>query len=231
MHAVNLIARAVGAKGPLLPCAPVEAICAVTGETCPCLPRRDVLGDSFTNLDRLRAPGSEHVSADVFIAWAYGYKTAEDKERLKCPERMACWICDGNVFRELVRSEIRELVLNGVPYEKWAAYVTTSYKKHGSLWARVNKGARGVLRFEMLDADCRDVTKVLVYWHKMNEARSAGIGRSTIETLHIAPFVLEKVGIRAWTMFERWARPIYQSGLYQFIAYLLPSKEELNGRV
>lgn len=231
MHAVNMIARAVGASAPVLPCAPISAICAVTGQQGPCLPRRDVIGESFTNIDCLKAPESSFVSVDVFTAWNYGYKTSEYKKRLKCPERMACWICDGKEFRELIRKEIRDLVLNGVPYTQWAAYVTTSYKKHGSLWTRINTGTRGVWRFEMLDADCRDGMKVLVYWNKMNEARSVGIGRQTIETLHIAPFVLEKVGIRAWTVFERWARPIHQSGLYQFITYLLPSKEELNGCV
>jgi hypothetical protein len=226
MHAVNLIARAVGASAPALPCKPVEAICAVTGIRGPCIPRKEVLGDSFTNLDRLRAPGSEYVGVDVFIAWNYGYKTAEDKKRLKCPERMACWICDGNKFRELSRIETRGMVLDGVSYKQWVAYVTTSYKKHGSLWAHVNSGPRGLWRFEMVNADCRDEAKVREYWAQMNAALTAGIGRSIIETLDISPFVLGKVGVKTWTRYERWARPNYKGGLYQFIAYLLPSVEE-----
>jgi len=226
MYAVNLIAQAVGASAPALPCNPVEAVCAVTGIVCQCLPRKEVLGDSFTNLDCLRAPESKFVGVDVFIAWNYGYKTAEDKKRLKCPERMACWICDGKEFRELSRIETRGLILNGVPYKQWAAYITTSYKKHGSLWARVNSGPRGIWRFEMVDADCRNEKKIREYWSRMNDALNAGIGRSIIETLDIAPFVLGKVGVKSWAEYERWARPIYQSGLYQFIAYLLPSAEE-----
>ncbi|SLM15284.1 hypothetical protein SPIROBIBN47_410018 [uncultured spirochete] len=226
MHAINLIAQSVRTLAPALPCDPIEATCAVTGQVCPCLPRREVLGDSFTNIDCLRAPESEFVGVDVYIAWFFGYKTTEDKKRLKCPERMASWICDGNEFRELSRIEIREMVLNGIPYKQWAAYVTTSYKKHGSLWARVNIGPRGIWRFEMIDADCRDENKTREYWNRMNAAVNAGIGRGIIETLDMPPYLTMKVGMKTWIEYEKWAKPIYQSGLYQFLAYLLPSAEE-----
>jgi hypothetical protein len=229
MHAVNLIARAVEASASAIPYKPVNAICAITGQAGPCIPRKEVLGDSFTNLDALRAPESEFVGVDAFVAWSYGYKGREDAKRLKFPERMSCWICDGHVFRELSRIEIRELVLHGVPYAQWAAYVTTSYKKHGSLWARVNTGTSGIWRFEMVDADCRNETKVREYWERMNAALNAGIWRSIIETLDIAPFILRRVGIKTWTEYERWAKPIYQSGLYRFVSYLLPSAEEREG--
>jgi hypothetical protein len=231
MHAVDLIAQAVGASAPLLPCEPVLGICAVTGDETLCLPRKEVLGPSFTNLDGLRAPQSPMIGVNVYTAWFYGYKTDPSKKRLKCPERMSCWICDGKEFRELSRVDIRHLVINGVQSEIWAAYVTTSYKKHGSLWAKVNKGPRGIWRFEGVDADCRNHDAVLEYWDKMNNVLDSGIGRSVIESLNCPPFVIKKTGIKTWMDFDRWARPIYQSGLYQFIAYLLPSKEERKGGV
>jgi hypothetical protein len=226
MHATTLIASAVGALAPAIPCEPINAICSVTGDLTKCIPRSEVLGDSFTNIDCLKAPESQFVGVDVFTAWNYGYKTAEDKKRLKCPERMSCWICDGNEFRELKRAEIRDIVLHGSPYKQWAGYVTTSYKKHGSLWAKVNNGPRGIWRFEMVDADCRSESKVLVLWDTMNKALKSGIGRSVIESLDMPTFLIKKIGLKIWIEYERWARPIYQSGLYQFIAYLLPSKKE-----
>jgi hypothetical protein len=166
------------------------------------------------------------IGVNAYTAWFYGYKTDPSKKRLKRPERMSSWICDGKKFSELSRSEIRSLVLDGVLSDMWAAYVTTSYKKHGSLWAKINKGPHGIWRFEGVDADCRNHDEVLKYWDKMNAVLDSGIGRSVIESLNCPPFVIKKAGIKTWMDFERWARPIYQGGLYQFIAYLLPSKEE-----
>jgi hypothetical protein len=236
MLAIDLIADAV--KGtdmaPALPCDPVNAICAVTGTPGPCLPRSEVIGDSFTNQDLLRAPESDYIGVNVYIAWNFGYKSRDDAKRLKCPERMSSWICDGKTFRELSRAEIREIVLQGSPYDVWAGYVTTSYKKHGSLWAKVNHGPYGVWRYEMTDADCRDLKTVHEYWTRMNEALYSGVGRTVIETLEVDHYTIKAAGIKRWLDYEKWAHPLFQSGLYQFIAYLLPSKEERNrddGRV
>lgn len=79
MHPCQLISQALQKKGktlPELPCEPVMAMCAVTGETCLCLPRKYVLGKAFTNGDLLASPDSQFVSVDVFYTWNYGYFTA-----------------------------------------------------------------------------------------------------------------------------------------------------------
>lgn len=54
-----------------------------------------------------------------------------------------------------------------------------------------------------------------------------GFGRSILETLECPVFVLSKIGIDKWFKLESWAKPIYQSNLYQFLCYLLPSQQEL----
>jgi hypothetical protein len=48
-----------------------------------------------------------------------------------------------------------------------------------------------------------------------------------IERLDIAPGYMAKIGWRVWRDFESWARPRMRSPLYEFMTYLLPSKEEL----
>ena len=216
MHTVNLIASALrGKEGcPEITGNPQVGICCVTGDDCQTLPRKELLGKSFTNSDLLAAPESNRVGIDGYIALSYKW------------ERMSCWFCDGKKFQRLKRTEFRPLVLNGVELEMWSAYITTSYKKHGALWTKVNKGQTGIWRFENQNVDCRDLGKVNEWYSRLNEALHAGIGRSILETLDCSAFVAGKIDIKNWIEFERWARPKYQSPLYQLLCYFLPSKEE-----
>jgi len=217
MHAVNLIARAIrdNSECPVLPASATNGICCVTGDSGSCVNREEIFGKSFTNLDILKAPESPLISTDAYLALGYKW------------ERMSLWICDGNQFIRPDRKQVREYVLHGMPLDAWAAYVTTSYKKHGALWAKINNGPYGVWRFEMRDVDCRDVKKINAMYDRLNTALYSGIGRSILESLDCSAFIVGKIGINKWLEFEQWARPIYQSSLYQFMCYFLPSKEEL----
>ena len=230
MHPVNLISAALrnyDKELPALPKTPVTAICAVTGQECLCLPRQEVLGKTFTNHDLIAAPESKFVGVDVFWAWEYGYKTAEDKKRDKRPERMSSWFCDGKTFKELDRSGVREKVFQNEMPAIWIGYATTSYKKHGSLRAKINTGTNRFWLFEERQVDCSDMEKVKEWWDVLNAALRAGIGRSVMESLDCPPYVIGKVGLKTWMEFEQWARPRYLSALYAFLCYLLPSQEEL----
>lgn len=230
MRAHNLISQALykqGATLPELPCQPVLDVCTVSGEQMQCLPRKDVLGKSFTNANLLAAPQSDYVGVDVFYAWYYGYKAAEGKKRDKRPERMSSWFCDGETFQELSRIGVRDKVFSPTMPTMWAGYATTSYKKHGSLLAPVNTGDRRFWLFEERQVDCSDMATVAQWWGVLNVALRNGIGRSVMETLECPPFVMAKVGLSAWIDFEQWAMDKYQSALYAFLCYLLPSQEEL----
>lgn len=216
MHSVNLIAQALLGKEdcPVIEGEIRKGVCCLTGIETGCVERGEIIGKSFTNLDLLACPESELLSIDACIALSYKW------------ERMSLWWTDGSMFKRPNRIEVRNMVLGGVCAPLWSGYVTTSYKKHGSLWTKVNSGEYGVWRFEMHDADCRDIKKVREWYNALNEALHNEIGRSVLESLDITPWLIDKVGLKTWFKFEKWARPKYQSALYQFLCYLLPSKEE-----
>lgn len=217
MHAANLISAAITnhEDRPLLPCEPVEGVCAITGEQGACVPRKKLLGKSFTNGDVLDRPESDMVSIDAYYALKFKW------------ERMNSWFTDGITFERLTRQDVRAKVFQESMPAQWSAYATTSYKKHGALNAKVNTEKSRIWLFEMRLVDCTDMTKVTEWWDVLNVALRAGIGRTVLESLDCPPFAMSKVGLKTWMDFEVWARPKYLSSLYAFLCYLLPSQEEL----
>ena len=213
MHAVDLISAALPEVE--LPAAPVPGVCCVTGTTGPCLPRSALLSKTFTNLDLLRAPESRLVGVPAFRALTHKW------------ERMSSWLCDGETFERLDRQGVRARVIAGEYPARWAAYATTSYKKHGSLWTPVNAGRQRSWRFEGQTVDCSDHERLTAIWTRLNAELRAGISRPVLETLEPSPFTFAAVGIDHWMQFERWARPLFRGALYAFLCYLLPSAEEL----
>jgi len=214
MMAINLIAAALPPEAPPEPSA--VGVCCVTGETCPTISRKHVVKPSFTNGDLLRAPQSDRAGVAAWRALNYA------------PERKSSWACDGVTFCKLNRKGVRDQVLSPDVFTRPCAYyATTSYKKHGSLRAPVNPPGRRVWLFEMRLVDCSDMAAVRDTWARLRAAQDAGIPRPLIESLDIAPGYMAKIGWRVWRDFEAWARPRMLSSLYQFLTYLLPSKEEL----
>lgn len=228
MHTTTLIAHALRSMG-VAPATPntEQATCCLTGETTLCIARKELLGPSFTDTHLLRAPASQFIGADVYIAWRYGHR-AEGKRRDMRPEANQCWLATQKEFSIVRKPEIRECVLNGCASKPWALWVTTSYKKHGSLRAPVNSRRRGCVGFDELVVDCRDQVLVWQIWEQLNQALETGIGRTVIESLNCPPHIMQKVGIVKWLEFESWAKPLFQGGLYQLLTYLLPSQEERN---
>lgn len=215
MHSVDLIAAALGEAAEPLPCEPVEGVCCVTGDVTQCIPRKHLLGKSFTNLDLLAAPGSGSVGVAAYRALSYP------------AERMRSWYCDGATFRKLTRVEVRDLVIAGQYEAPWSGYATTSRKKHGALRTPVNGVGTRVWLFEMVLADCSDHSRLLSIWERLNRELRSGFSRAVMETCEPNSYVLKEVGFTRWRDFERWAKPIYRGGLYHFLCYLLPSIEEL----
>lgn len=218
MHAVDLIATGIPEDDPdrrPLPCEPVDATCAVTGAYAPCVPRKHVIKSAFTNHDLLRCPDSGYVSVHAYTALTYKW------------ERMSSWIAVPGRFARLDRVGVRNAVLSPPGSVPWAAYATTSYKKHGALWAPVNGPGQCRWRFEGVTVDLSDRGAMHSTWTRLNGMLRAGFGREVLETLECPPYLLAKGDVRAWLEFRRWARPRYRGPLYQFLCYLLPSQEEL----
>jgi len=155
------------------------------------------------------------VSADAYYALKFKW------------ERMGSWFCDGITFERLTRQDVRTKVFQERMPERWTAYATTSYKKHGSLIAKVNTHDKRMWLFEMRLVDCTNMPQVNEWWNILNAALRAGIGRSVLESLDCPAYVIQKVGLSTWLEFEQWARSKNQSSLYAFLCYLLPSQEEL----
>lgn len=224
MHAIDLIIHAIPPAEP--PEIPVEGTCCITGMTCPTIARRHVIKPSFTGLDILRAPMSDRAGVAAWRVTTYSV-SKPDKKRDGFPLRQSHWLCDGKSVEYLDRQGVRRHVLDGVTAERWAAYATTSYKKHGCLLAPVNINGSQQWLWETRIVDCSDRDEVAETWSRLRAAQDSGIPRPLIEHLDIAPGYMGKIGWRVWRDFESWARPRMRSPLYQFLTYLLPSKEEL----
>lgn len=233
MHAVDLISACLTAdqKEPL-PEAAQTGVCCVTGATTETIARKHLFGANFNDLNILTCPDSLRVGVSVWYAFKFGEpgvnpETGELNKRKKYKEMQTCWWTDGETFREMNKARIRELVLRGTTSKYWAGWVTTSYKKHGSLRSPVNNMPFGIWGFDDLQVRANDKDKVLAIWARLRDAQKNGIGRTGIETLDIPIPIMLKVGMIFCNDFISWARPLFKSPLYQFLVYLLPSKEEI----
>lgn len=225
MHCIDLMAQAV----PVVPSLPEPAepgVCAITGREGPTIGSRHLLGASFTQWDLLARPDSDRVSVNAWRAWMYGWRD-EGKKRDYRPERMSSWlIADGRIAL-LSRQDVRGAVLGPASESLWAGYATTSHKKHGTLMAPVNSPGPGVWLWETRLIDCSDAERVQRWWDELRTFQDAGIPRPVLETADPAPHLMRKIGVETSLRFLDWAGSRYQSALYQFLCYLLPSADEL----
>lgn len=228
MMAIDLICRHLPETEPPEP--PLPGTCCVLGTEEPTIHRKHAIKPSFTNLDLLRAPNSDRVSVRAWRVMTYRTDPADGKKRGAQPLIQSSWVAHEDGIEYLQRLDVRRLVLEGVNHRWWAGYVTTSYKKHGSLRAPVNHNGTQRWLFEQEIIDCPSRDQVREWWERMLEARTAGIPRPVIESLDIGVPLMEK-HLSLWLSFEPWARQRYQSGLYRFLTYLLPGQEELKGAV
>lgn len=228
MHAVNLLAMACPDEWrEPLPQEPIDGICCLTGQQGLTIKRSEVFGPSFTEFEIFKVPESDRVGVDVWHAFRAGYFAAEGKQRKKKPEVMACWWTDGATWIETNKVKIRDLVFNGSGSRPWAGWVTTSYKKHGSTRAPVNRSEFGVWGFDESLVDCSDIDLVNEWHARLRQAQDAGINRTVIETLNIPVFVYNKIDQQEWLSFRAWAINKVEKSLYKFLCYLLPSHDEL----
>lgn len=215
MTASHLISRALAGETEPLPCAAEEGICCMSGYTEPTIPRKQLIANSFTDRDLMRRPDSDRIGVATWDALCHKW------------QRMSSWICDGKTFERLDRQGVRRYVIGGVSAKHWAAYATTSYKKHGALRAQVNTNGTHFWRFENTTVDCSDRAKLMDWWDRLNHYLRAGIVRSVLESGRCSPYAIKCAGVREAMEFDSWAASRWRSPMYQFLCYLLPSQEEL----
>lgn len=227
MSAIPLLYESLTAREPPEPS--VIGRCCVLGTEELCIGRNHAIKPSFTNLDLLRAPDSEQVSVRAWRVLTHSAPAAEGKKRDTFPLMQSSWIVSNGQFRQLDRLAVRPLVIEGIRAQSWAAYVTTSYKKHGCLRAPVNRNGSQRWLFELDVVDCSDRAKVAEWWQRLRSARESGIPRPVIESLDCSLHLMGK-HFALWREFESWARTRWQSPLYRFLTYLLPSEEEIRDK-
>lgn len=228
MSAVELLAAALPAREPLE--SPVDGRCCVLGTIEATIGREHAIKPSFTNLDLLRAPDSDRISVRAWRVLTHSEPAKEGKKRDTFPLMQSSWIV-GNwaepCLRPLTRLDVRDLVLLGVNGRGlWAGYVTTSYKKHGSLRAPVNRNGAQRWLFELDMVDCTDRERVADWWGRLRAMREDGVPRSVLEEPDSMSVALMRKH-PAWSEFAAWARGRNRSALYRFLCYLLPSQDEL----
>lgn len=216
VHTVDLIANAIKDEVEI-PDNTEIGICCVTGTECQTIKKKDVVSALFSNNDILLAPDSNRIGIAATIAMRYGW------------ERKSSWFVNENQFIRFEKKLFRDMLLNGVQNSRtWSIYITTSYKKHGALVTKVNNYKYGIWRFEMLDVDARDGLKNRFWYEKIADALiNKKIGRSIIESLDCPAWLINKIGLKEWTDFYRWAKDKCMSPLYKLCCYLLPSQEDL----
>lgn len=215
MTALDLLSDALGDEAEALLCTPENGICCLTGAHGPTIPRKDLIGASFTDRDLMRRPDSDRVGVPAWRALRHKW------------ERMSSWICDGQTFDRLDRQTVRLHVIGGVDRPQWAAYATTSYKKHGALRTPVNSGGSQFWRFENTTVDCSDRERIAEWWERLNHWLRAGIVRPVLESGRCSPYAIKCAGVQEAIAFDQWAATKWRSPIYQFLCYLLPSQEEL----
>lgn len=220
MHPITMIAQSLKQDDPdypVMPDYPVKKeVCCFTGETTDCIQRKNLIGKSFNNHDALLRPGSQWVSLEAWKAMKYKW------------ERASSFWCDGNDFKRLDRVGVRNKFLNYDMPDLWIGYATTSYKKHGSFLVKPNMSKKShVWSFEMKIVDASDRERTEDWWNMLNKYIRLGISRPVMETLAVNPAYIKLFGLDVWLEFESWAKDKYQSNLYAFLCYLLPSQEEL----
>jgi len=218
MHTVDLIANAIKNEPNIeIPENTEPGICCVTSIECQTIRKKDILSSNFCNSDILLAPDSNRIGISAAIALQYKW------------ERYSSWFVDEKQFIRFDKKLFRDMFLNGVQNSKaWSIYITTSYKKHGALFTKVNNYKYGIWRFEMLDVDARDGSKNRRWYEKISDALiNKKIGRSVIESLDCPAWLINKIGLKNWMEFYNWAKDKWQSPLYKLCCYLLPSQEDL----
>ncbi len=216
MHVVNLIANALRneKKETIFPFETKEETCCLTGQRTTCVGRENILGKSFTNLDLLAAPQSAWIGVDAAIALKHKQ------------ERSMSWFCTDENFFVLNRKMVRDIVFEKEMPDIWAGYVTTSFKKHGSLRTKLNSGNSRYWLFETRLVNCSNYGQMRSIYEKLCAALEDGFPRPVLETLDISSYYYETIGVKKCQELIKWASPWRLSALYSFMIYLLPSMEE-----
>lgn len=229
MHAADLLADAFrkldGGNMPDISGAE-EGVCCITGETGPTLPRKDILGSSFTDLTGMMARESDRIGVNATIALRYTVPV-EGKKRPRWPEMMDSYWCDGDHFQILDRPAARKIILEGATSKNpWVAYINLTKKKHGMMRTPVNRGPFGRWAFAETIVDCRDFRLVRSWYERMEQALDDGIGRQSIQAGDMPPGLIKKIGLDVWAPFAEFAREKRNAPLWGLLVWLLPTMAE-----
>lgn len=230
MHPVDLLAGAFRKMEGNLPdmTGMEDGICCISGAFGPTLARKDFIASSFTDRGGMLAPDSDRIGVNAAIALRFAVPV-EGKKRPRWPEMNDSWWTDGRAFDVMDRPTARERILHGYNtdvWRPWAAYITTTKKKHGAMRAVINTSERGCWAFDEHLIDCAG-DRVNRWYDRMRQAMRDGIGRMSIAEGDMPPALMRRIGLDVWLPFAEWARPRRTAPLYALCVWLLPTQAEL----
>lgn len=231
MNSIDVIYSALPSVD--LPETPTEGVCCVTGQKTTTVSRSHGIKPTFTNLDILKAPSSDRIGIKAFSVITYSIPT-EGKKVALAPLRQSHWLAVKGAAMQYFKKkeEIRPYALGDkTPDAEWCLYVTTSYKKHGALFAPVNIPKNGDRRI-LFEQQIVDLAPEFIrsWWERLRKAQDEGIPRPVIESGEAGPALIRNVGVQKWKEFHNFAHDKIKNRTYQFLVYLLPSQEELKGK-
>lgn len=206
-------ALATGRRGNRveLPYEPYEDVCCLTGTRQKCIQRKDCIGENFTTQSVFAAPDSDSIGVRAFFALKHG------------KESLSSWIVSEDALVLLNRTEALSMILCPPTTKRWAAYITTSYKKHGCLVAPVNNQGSARVAFETEVVDIHGPTPANEIYSRLRYFMDAGIPRAALQGGPIDDLAGGPPLI--WIEFKRWSDPLAKSGLYRLVSHLLPGRK------
>jgi len=143
--------------------------------------------------------------------------------------RWSSWIIDPSGFRPVKRGEIRGLLrnINNIP-TPYGIYCAPDMRRQGGLITEANISNGDPIIF-LGETPCY-ARKTMEIYEQIEPMYLKGIGRNDIETLNVHPAAFKKITQAEWYQFKQKMYPIYKQNEYKLACWLLPTKEEMEGK-
>lgn len=217
MLAIELLKKNLSSIKDYLPIEKEELVCAITGK-----PAKDYVSVNkyyeFPPFNFMAVPSSLVMDAELAEILKDGHL------------KWNSWfIGSDRKFQTIKRKKAREIILN-LPKPPWGMYCAEDVRRQGGLVTLVNfKNHNPIVSLGESYAYAKNTAEIYPDIEKMY---ISGVGRDNLLTLtaHHANFAKLQIDYIDWIKFKKLFDPIKNSSEYRLAVWLLPTKEELNGK-
>jgi len=193
-------------------------VCAVTGRTTTdYVPFDDVFSDNFGSYDLLVSRNSKFVDFQISQILSDGHL------------RWSSWVCTSDGLQICKKYHIRKVVMEPMVYP-FGAYAALDMRRQGGLLAVANHSEKSaVISIGLRKAHLLKTREIYQKMEKVQQ--NLGIGRNDFSSL--VPFTNKWVPeqYREWLEWKKYAEPLLYSAEYELAVWLLPTKEESEGKL